>query len=98
MRSSWKLLPIELPFQRAKKILDIEKKSTLTLWSKGTRLFSNLLEKDLNVYNGTKFTSVAVKKEMLGLFAGSFVLTKRITSDIHHKTKRNKRGRQKKKK
>ncbi len=50
------------------------------------------------MYNGTKFASVAVKKEMLGFFVGSFVLTKRITADIHHKTKRNKRGRQKKKK
>lgn len=98
MRSSWKLLPVEFPLQRAKKFVDIEKKSTLTLWSKGTRLFSNLLEKELNVYNGTKFASVAVKKEMLGFFVGSFVLTKRITADIHHKTKRNKRGRQKKKK
>jgi len=98
MRSSWKLLSVEFPFQRAKKSYELEKKASLTLWSKGTRLFSNLLEKELHTYNGSKFTSVVVKKEMLGLFLGSFVLTKRITSDIHHKTKRNKRGRQKKKK
>jgi ribosomal protein S19 len=56
------------------------------------------LEKDLQVYNGVKFIGVPVKPEMLGFFIGSFVLSKRITSDIHHKTKRNKRGRQKKKK
>jgi len=55
-----------------------------------------LLEKNVHVYNGTKFVDLVVKKEMLGSFFGSFVLTKRITSDIHSKTKRNKRGRQKK--
>lgn len=54
---------------------------------------SNLLDKNLQVYNGTKFVEIFVKREMLNLFLGGFVLTKRITSDIHIKTKRNKKGR-----
>lgn len=47
----------------------------------------------MSVYNGTKFVELLVKKEMVGLRAGCFVLTKRITADIHIKTKRNKKGR-----
>lgn len=50
-------------------------------------------DKQLNMYNGTKFVELFVKKEMVGHFAGSFTLTKRITADIHSKTKKNKRGR-----
>lgn len=68
------------------------------MWIKGTRIFSNLLEKNLLIYNGLKFVELSVKKEMLGFFLGSFVLTKRMTSDIHSKTRKNKKGRQKKKK
>jgi ribosomal protein S19 len=52
----------------------------------------------LQLYNGGKFVDVVVKKEMLGFFLGSFVLTKRITSVIHSKTRKNKKGRRKKKK
>lgn len=52
----------------------------------------------MQVYNGVKFIGVSVKNEMIDSFIGSFVLSKRITADIHNKTKRNKRGRQKKKK
>jgi ribosomal protein S19 len=55
------------------------------------------LEKNLNVYNGSKFIVLAVKKEMLNTFVGSYILTKRITSDIHSKSKKNKKGRRKKK-
>lgn len=98
MRSSWKLKPVEFAFQRSSKIENVDKVREIKLWSKGTRIFSDLLERDLQVYNGLKFINVQVKMEMLGFFIGSFVLSKRITSDIHHKTKRNKRGRQKKKK
>jgi ribosomal protein S19 len=57
-----------------------------------------LLEKKLQVYNGTKFVEINVSKEMLGRAIGGFVLTKRITSDIHSKTHKNKKGRRKKKK
>jgi len=76
----------------------IKKLNTKKVWAKGTRLFSDLLEKTLQVYNGCKFVDVPVKKEMLGTYMGSYVLCKRITADIHSKTRRNKRGRQKKKK
>lgn len=65
----------------------------IKIWSKGFLLFSDLSDKKLNIYNGGKLVEVEVKKEMVGQFLGNFVLTKRITSDIHNKTKKNKRGR-----
>lgn len=98
MRSNWKLKPVEFAFQRSLKLTRALENNGLRLWAKGTRIFSDLLEKELQVYNGVKFVGVPVKPEMLGAFIGSYVLSKRITADIHHKTKRNKRGRQKKKK
>lgn len=99
MRSSWKLKPVELPFFRERFISRISADTnTQKLWTKGTRIFSDLLEKTIQIYNGGKFVEVAVKKEMISLFLGSFVLTKRITSAIHSKTRKNKKGRRKKKK
>lgn len=99
MRSSWKLQPVDFPFFRRTFINKVEGSPNLTkLWSKGTRIFSNLLDKNYQVYNGNKFVEVPIKKEMLGLFLGSFVLTKRITSTIHSKTRKNKKGRRKAKK
>ena len=56
-------------------------------------LFSDLLEKKIHMYNGVKFVELVTKREMLGNSIGNFILTKRITSDIHNKTKRNKKGR-----
>jgi ribosomal protein S19 len=79
-------------------LLKVSSKDAIKLWSKGTRLFSDLLGKNLQVYNGVKFVDLSVKNEMWGFFIGHFILTKRITSDIHSKTRRNKRGRRKKKK
>jgi ribosomal protein S19 len=64
---------------------------------KGTRIFSDFLEKDITVYNGLKHVTLNIRREMLSTFVGSYVLTKRITSDIHSKTKKNKKGRMKKK-
>lgn len=99
MRSTWKLKPVESPFFRPRFIERLQRAgSKFKLWSKGIRIFSNLLEKECQVYNGGKFVEIAVKKEMLGFFFGSFVLTKRITSIIHSKTHKNKKGRRKKKK
>jgi len=57
-----------------------------------------LSEKNLQVYNGMKFVEILVRREMLGRQIGNFVLCKRITSDIHSKTRKNKKGRMKKKK
>jgi len=97
VRSSWKLYPVELPFFRKKfffSLTDANKK----IWLKGTRVFSDLLDKKINIYNGAKFAELTVSKEMFGKFLGSFILSKRITSAIHSKTKRNKKGRRKKKK
>lgn len=42
-------------------------------------------EKNLRVYCGNKFLPVYIKPEMRGLKLGSFVFTKRITSEIHKK-------------
>jgi len=100
MRSSWKLIPIDNVFLRSAE-LDTSLSSTkasLKLWAKGTPIFSDLLERNLQVYNGAKFVDVLVRKEMLGRTLGNFVLCKRITSDIHSKTRKNKKGRMKKKK
>lgn len=98
MRSSWKIASLDNAFYRKSFLIKLNKLDAMKLWSKGTRIFSNLLEKSLNVYNGSKFIVLPVKKEMLGTFIGSYVLTKRITSDIHSKSKKNKKGRMKKKK
>lgn len=93
MRSSWKLIPIESSTLRLSFISNLHHKQEIRTWAKGTRVFSDLLEKNLHIYNGVKFVDFITKKEMLGSSLGSFVLTKRITSDIHHKTKKNKKGR-----
>lgn len=76
----------------------LAQKNALKIWGKGIRLFSDLLEKNIYAYNGIKFVEILVRKEMLGKFLGSFVLCKRVTSDIHSKTRKNKKGRMKKKK
>lgn len=73
-------------------------KAALKFWAKGTPIFSDLLERNLQIYNGAKFVDVLVRKEMLGRTLGNFVLCKRITADIHSKTRKNKKGRMKKKK
>ncbi len=98
MRSSWKLKALSLSLFRKKSIQRIESLETPKFWTKGTRIFSDFLEKNIVVYNGSKFVDLTVKREMLGGFIGSYVLTKRITADIHSKSKKNKKGRMKKKK
>lgn len=65
---------------------------------KGIRLFRLFSDKRVFVYNGCKLIEVFVRPEMVGSFLGSYVFTKVGTSAIHSKTKRNKRGRMKKKK
>jgi ribosomal protein S19 len=98
MRSSWKIKPLSLSIFRQAYYDKLGKQDAISVWAKDTRVFSNLLEKKLQVYNGTKFVEINVSKEMLGRAIGGFVLTKRITSDIHSKTHKNKKGRRKKKK
>lgn len=98
MRSSWKLAPIESVFLRSTELNVGNNRNALKFWAKGTRIFSDLLEKNLQVYTGMKFVDVLVRKEMWGRQIGNFVLCKRITADIHSKTRKNKKGRMKKKK
>lgn len=93
MRSSWKLIPTELPILRHSIFSKLEQEEGVKLWLKGFRLFSDLSDKKIFAYNGGKFVEITVKKDMSGNFLGCFVLTKRITADIHSKTKRNKKGR-----
>ena len=93
MRSSWKLLPLEASSTRYAFIPKLSSNVDLKTWAKGTKIFSDLLEKKLQIYNGVKFIELAAKREMLGASLGGFVLTKRITADIHNKTKKNKKGR-----
>jgi ribosomal protein S19 len=45
------------------------------------------LNVNLSVYNGLKFIEFEVKKEMLGSTVGTYILTRRITSEIHLKKK-----------
>lgn len=98
MRSSWKILVFDAPFYRKSYLSKIAKLNAMKIWTKGTRIFSNLLEKNINVYNGSRFIELSTKKSMLGSFIGNYILTKRITSDIHRKSKKNKKGRKKAKK
>lgn len=99
MRSSWKIKTLNLQFFRSTFLNRVLENSQSTkLWVKGTKIFSNLLDKDYQIYNGAKFVDVSLKKEGAGSFLGSFVLTKRITAVIHSKTRKNKKGRRKKKK
>lgn len=93
MRSSWKLLPLEFSLARLAFSKKLNAKNEIKTWAKGTKLFSDLLEKKIDVYNGCKFVELSVKREMLSHSLGCFALTKRITSDIHNKTKKNKKGR-----
>lgn len=100
MRSSWKLSVFE-HFSMRDSFLVKVRSANLTdmkMFSKKTVLFSELLSKKLSVYNGLKYVSIFLKNEMLGASLGSFILTKRITSSIHSKTKRNRKGKMKKKK
>lgn len=93
------MAPVDSVFARSLNSENVNNnKNALKFWAKGTRIFSDLLEKNLQVYNGVKFVEVLVRREMLGKPLGNFVLCKRITSDIHSKTRKNKKGRMKKKK
>jgi Ribosomal protein S19 len=93
MRSVWKLASIKSPFLRSSFLNKIENQQYTKIWAKGIRVFSDLSEKNLQVYNGSKFIDLPIRSEMSGQFLGSFVLCKKITSSIHSKTKKNKRGR-----
>ena len=93
MRSSWKLSNIESSVSRTSFSSKLIKKIDIKTWAKGIKIFSDLLEKKIEVYNGCKFVELSVKREMLSSYLGCFTLTKRITSDIHNKTKKNKKGR-----
>lgn len=97
MRSSRKIKPVDYFFLRRSYDAKLQI-NNLRLWRKGTRVFPALLEKNLSVYNGNKFIDLAMRGEILGSFLGSLVLTKRITAAIHSKTRKNKKGRRKKKK
>jgi ribosomal protein S19 len=52
----------------------------------------------LFVYNGKKFVSLLVSKEMLGHKFGEFVFTKRLGKTIHLIGKKSKKGKKLKKK
>lgn len=89
---------MSIPFFRKKSLQRINSAENIKSWVKDMRFFFDFLEKTITVYNGSKFVDFQVKREMWGYFIGNFVLTKRITAEIHNKTKKNKRGRMKKKK
>jgi len=93
MRSVWKLSPIKPPFFRDSFLNKLESQHYTKVWAKGIRVFSDLSEKNLQIYNGNKFIDLPIRSEMSGQFLGSFVLCKKITASIHSKTKKNKRGR-----
>lgn len=93
MRSSWKTLPVEASVARFNFIAKLNKNGEIKTWAKGLTVFSDLLEKRIKIYNGTKFVEFLGKREMCDKFVGCFTLTKRITADIHNKTKKNKKGR-----
>lgn len=96
MRSIWKINVFNNSFYRYNFIWKIQKMDFIKIWSKGTRIFKNLINKKLNVYNGKNFISVLIQKEMYNFFIGSYVITKHLTAEIHKKSVRNRRGRQKK--
>lgn len=65
----------------------INKPSKIKLWNKQFKIMDYFLNVNLSVYNGLKFIEFEVKKEMLGSTVGTYILTRRITSEIHLKKK-----------
>ena len=93
MRSNWKFVYINSFFFRKSFILKLaDKTKNITLWNKRMFIARNCLESLLKVYNGRKFQTIVVKKNMIVSVLGQFVLTKRITSKIHSKSDNKKKS------
>lgn len=90
MRSTWKVFTSSKFIYRNSFQKKIQTNEFLKLWVKNSKIFLDLLGKKINIYNGTKFISLTVKKEMWGKVLGEFILTKRISSDIHFKKSKSK--------
>lgn len=96
MKSSWKLIIPHTKFFKKKNCEKLTlaqelssdiyiKQKPILFWNKQTLICKKMLNLNLNVYCGNKFLEVAVRESMLGKHIGSYVLTKRITGEIHFK-------------
>jgi len=82
MRSKWK-----------KNIFVYNKKLSLnkTIYKKANYIIPSMLNRRIHIYNGKKPTAVLIKKTMLGLRLGEFIVTKKLGTKIHLRKKKKKK-------
>lgn len=54
-----------------------------TFWQRFSVISETLLGKRVRVYNGRKFVSLLIRKDMVGFRFGEFVVTKALGNGIH---------------
>lgn len=82
MRSKWK-----------KNIFVYNKKLSANkiLYKKANYILPSMLNKRVRIYNGKKVTALLVKKTMLGMRLGEFIVTKTLGMQIHTRKKKRKK-------
>jgi ribosomal protein S19 len=61
----------------------VEVNNPSTFWQRSSAISETLLGRRVNVYNGRKFVSLLIRKEMVGFRFGEFIVTKALGSTIH---------------
>lgn len=86
-RSAWKLPFINSSFFRFfRKPFD----KPVNTWSRSSTFLLPHVNKTFKIYNGRKFVSVQVKKNLLGYYSGDFCMSKFLGRKIHLRKKKKK--------
>ncbi|MFK8084234.1 MAG: S19 family ribosomal protein [Granulosicoccus sp.] len=64
---------------------NISKKDNIYTWSRATIIQPFMINKKIGIYNGKSFTSIIIKKEMVGCRLGEFSRTRKRGSDSRTK-------------
>lgn len=59
--------------------LSVKKQKKLNFWSRSSVVSQNLLNKNVNIYNGKVFAKIKITREHYGYKLGEFAFTRRFT-------------------
>jgi ribosomal protein S19 len=82
MRSKWKGMFVNRFFFKSNSVIKN------VVWSRNSVILPILLGQRVSIYNGRSRISVLIRKPMLSYKIGSFVLTKKLGSQIHQRLKK----------
>ena len=86
-RSSWKSPYVNSSFFR---LFKRNGEKPINVWERGSLFLHPHLNKTFKIYNGRKFVSVQVKKNLLGYYSGDFCMSKFLGRKIHLRKKKKK--------